>query len=455
MGGGERMSRARASICALAVGVAAVSLVSTSNAATPDATRLVLQPSDVPSYMKPITAPQLTTRNDGLWLNFHAEGKLSGAVAEYNNPAGLHPPAGQLWQLVSHAQIFSDVGAAHAAFLEAANRIQRSSAGSQLAVASLGQESLSWGYPGANNSSALDRIVWRHGNVLGFVEGNGWAGTDTFGLSYTLAQAQQARIAALVSSNPAPAVAKPVISALVAEPAQPVAGRRFIVGFGMTKNTLGGPLTGVTATSTATIAGKQVPHSSRSRAGEFIVSLVVPESAKGQALAIRVIAKSGNQTTSRVFTYTVRSAPSGESPGKWLWTETYAEKTLMKNLRIPCMYVRQGAAACDVAEAQARVDSWKASQASCEALPTAEQRIKCLSFLISTSHVVQTLENVKNGFKLKSAECSGSGTGIRFGLFRCQVMVSDRDVNTNQPRTVSGRIAVTTTGRATFRWTLI
>ena len=68
---------------------------------------------------------------------------------------------------------------------------------------------------------------------------------------------------------------------------------------------------------------------------------------------------------------------------------------------------------------------------------------------------MQLLENVKNGFKLKSAECIGSGSGIRFGLFRCKVTVLDRNVSTNQPMIVSGRIAVTTTGKATFRWELI
>jgi hypothetical protein len=148
----------------------------------------------------------------------------------------------------------------------------------------------------------------------------------------------------------------------------------------------------------------------------------------------------------------------GAPPRTWLWTETYAEQILTKKLRIPCKYVRQtrqNPKACDVAAAQASVDSWTASQESCNALPTTEQQIQCLNFLITTSHVVQTLENVKNGFKLKSAECIGSGTGIRFSVFRCQVSVLDRDVSSNQPRTVSGRLAVTTTGKATFRWALI
>ena len=143
---------------------------------------------------------------------------------------------------------------------------------------------------------------------------------------------------------------------------------------------------------------------------------------------------------------TANAAP----PRKWVWTETYAERTLMKNLRVPCKLVRQSPkTSCDVAAAQARVDSWNASVAACS------NSISCLQFLATTGHVIQTLENVKNGFKLESAECIGSGTAIRFPLFRCQISVLDRALNTNQPRTVSGRIAVTTTGKTTFRWALI
>jgi hypothetical protein len=172
-------------------------------------------------------------------------------------------------------------------------------------------------------------------------------------------------------------------------------------------------------------------------AGPSGVALGVSASASGQVV--------GSSTSS-----------NAASPRKWLWTESYAEKILMKNLRIPCKYVRQTRAACDVAAAQARVDSWNASVAACNAKPLGDpSALSCLQFLMTTGHVVQTLENVKNGFKLQSAHCIGSGNGIRFPLLRCEVSVLDRDVSTNQPRTASGRIAVTTTGKATFRWVLI
>jgi hypothetical protein len=44
--------------------------------------------------------------------------------------------------------------------------------------------------------------------------------------------------------------------------------------------------------------------------------------------------------------------------GKWTWTESYAERTLLKKLRIPCRNARGRSSDCDVAEAQAKVDEW-------------------------------------------------------------------------------------------------
>jgi hypothetical protein len=61
-------------------------------------------------------------------------------MANYLYRGDLHPT--ELQQLTSRAVIFSDVGAAHAAFLEVSSKLERTGAGSQLAIGAIGQESL-------------------------------------------------------------------------------------------------------------------------------------------------------------------------------------------------------------------------------------------------------------------------------------------------------------------------
>ena len=118
-----------------------------------------------------------------------------------------------------------------------------------------------------------DQIVWRHGNVLGYVHADG-RGPSTSGMDY--APRQQARIAALVApANPGPP-AKPVIGKPQAQPTQARAGGRFAVAFQVAWSD-GTALSSAGTSLATTVAGKAVPHQFRFAAGQLTVSLRVPE----------------------------------------------------------------------------------------------------------------------------------------------------------------------------------
>ena len=73
-------------------------------------------------------------------------------------------------------------------------------------------------------------------------------------------------------------------------------------------------------------------------------------------------------------------ASSGDAkvPPRWVWTESYAEKMLLKKLHVPCKIVRQNPSVeCDVTQAQAELDKFNADMADaiarCDALPLGSQ----------------------------------------------------------------------------------
>ena len=160
---------------------------------------------------------------------------------------------------------------------------------------------------------------------------------------------------------------------------------------------------------------------------------------------------------------TASAQREAKSKPHWVWTESYAERTLLKKLRIPCKTVR-GPADCNALDAQAELDDFNQQQADwiagCEKDPLGSQeRLQCLQGGISVMGGLRNpklnLEVVTKGFRLvEMPSCIGSGTGVRFRQLRCSVSVEDFDEH-RQRNLVGGNILVTVTGRATFRWSLI
>jgi hypothetical protein len=102
-----------------------------------------------------------------------------------------------------------------------------------------------------------------------------------------------------------PAVVKPVIGTAVATPLRAVAGKRLTVAFRVTRSDNGKPLTTGKMVCNPTIAGKIVPHTDSFTAGTARLSLLVPKTAKGKVLTVRLAITTGKQSATRVVTFRI------------------------------------------------------------------------------------------------------------------------------------------------------
>jgi hypothetical protein len=75
--------------------------------------------------------------------------------------------------------------------------------------------------------------------------------------------------------------------------------------FPVTRSDTGQPLTTGTMVGTPFVAGKAIAHSSSFRAGKARVSFVIPASAKGKLLTVKVTIKTGTRSATRVATLRV------------------------------------------------------------------------------------------------------------------------------------------------------
>lgn len=269
-------------------------VVSLAGAQAPNATLLVLQPADMPSYIKTGTAPQLTTSDGDLSVSASKYGRVSGAVSFYTGTS-----VGPTF-LTSRAVIFRDATGAHGAFLEVRDKLNQklNSTGSAVAV---GQEA--WRF---NVLILGEYVVWRQGYVLAEVQTSGGRGPGSSATDYV--PLQQNRIAALVPpSNPGPPVViKPVVGKPVAKPRQPRAGKRFAVTFRVTRSNDGAPMTNAAVKSSTRIAGKPVRHGYSFSAGQLRVKLTLPKTAKGKPLRVTVKVIAEGQAATKVVAYKVR-----------------------------------------------------------------------------------------------------------------------------------------------------
>jgi hypothetical protein len=111
-------------------------------------------------------------------------------------------------------------------------------------------------------------------------------------------------------STPAPAtpapLVRPVLGKAVAVPGKPIAGRPFTLSLAVTRSDSGRALLTGRMTCAPTIAGKLVKHTDSFKAGKVKLSLVVPKTAKGKLLKIKLAVTASGRTASRTYSYAVR-----------------------------------------------------------------------------------------------------------------------------------------------------
>ncbi len=167
--------------------------------------------------------------------------------------------------------------------------------------------SFSVGAPGANlaefrfNKNEIQGISGFNFQVVGVsIDGANLnvadAAPDSGSFSYDLTVA---------SPSPPPPKVRPVIGAPAAA-IVPQAGKRFSVTFTVTRSDNGSPLTNGIATCTALVALKAIACGKSLRGGVARLTLLLPKTAKGKKLMIKLTIKAGGQTVSKTGTFHIR-----------------------------------------------------------------------------------------------------------------------------------------------------
>lgn len=103
-----------------------------------------------------------------------------------------------------------------------------------------------------------------------------------------------------------PAVVKPVIGKPVASPKAAVAGRRMTVTFPVTRSDTGAPLATGKMICDPSVAGRVLPHAESFKAGNARLAFLVPSTAKGKQLKVKVTIRTATQSATRVAMYHVK-----------------------------------------------------------------------------------------------------------------------------------------------------
>lgn len=126
-------------------------------------------------------------------------------------------------------------------------------------------------------------------------------------------------VAAVTSAAPAAsgparatAVVKPVIGQPVTKPAQPVPGKQFTVSFKVTRSDTGAKLTTGTMICDPSVAGKVIRHEESFKNGIARLSFIVPMTAEGKALKVKLTIKADGQAATKVATFAVKMLPKPE-----------------------------------------------------------------------------------------------------------------------------------------------
>ena len=112
-----------------------------------------------------------------------------------------------------------------------------------------------------------------------------------------------------VASRTAPTPRKPVIGVPRPAPARPVAGKRFTVSFLVTDRNSGAPVVRGTMTCDLSVAGSTIPHTESFKGGTARLSLVIPGTAGGMLLKVRVAIRSAGRSATRAAAFHVAAPP--------------------------------------------------------------------------------------------------------------------------------------------------
>jgi hypothetical protein len=105
---------------------------------------------------------------------------------------------------------------------------------------------------------------------------------------------------------PAVVKPKPVFGKALAQPARPLAGKRFTFTLAVKRSDTGVPLKTGKMVCDPSVAGKLLKHVESFHAGRVRVSFVLPKTAKGKLLKIKLTIVSGGQAATKVVSYKVR-----------------------------------------------------------------------------------------------------------------------------------------------------
>jgi hypothetical protein len=99
---------------------------------------------------------------------------------------------------------------------------------------------------------------------------------------------------------------KPVFGAISTVPARPLAGKTLLVTLAVNRSDTGTPLTIGTITSEPSIAGIVLQHAQSFSNGKARLSFVVPKTARGKVITVKIKITSGAQSATKVATFKVR-----------------------------------------------------------------------------------------------------------------------------------------------------
>ncbi len=144
---------------------------------------------------------------------------------------------------------------------------------------------------------------------------------------------------------------------------------------------------------------------------------------------------------------------------KWYWSTSYADRTLLKKMTVPCVQIRARLRDCSVRRAKKQVAVYNAALAGCKRLTDPTHRVQCLENLVNNPPYdpKKNLAVVEHGFPLRSVHCVGSGarSGDRFAAFRCNFRVTDAGWSGSDPLPVFGRLLITPISKSGFRWRIL
>lgn len=114
--------------------------------------------------------------------------------------------------------------------------------------------------------------------------------------------------APVVPAPPKPpvVVVKPVFGKPLAQPPLPLAGKRFTFTLPVKRSDTGAPLRVGRMVCDPTVSGKLIRHTESFTAGKARLSFLVPKTAKGRLLKVKIKIGSSGQSATKVVTYKVR-----------------------------------------------------------------------------------------------------------------------------------------------------